>query len=69
MTFNNRPRLRGNSGLINTDVIRESSNSRGVTQTGTNELMMTERGQEGPYKGTRHGDTGLTLVVQWYTYS
>ncbi len=26
MTFNNRPRLRGNSGLINTDVIRESSN-------------------------------------------
>ncbi len=26
MTFNNRPRLRGNSGLINTDVIRESRN-------------------------------------------
>jgi len=37
------------------------------TQTGTNELMMTERGQEGPYKGTRGRETqdmgtGLTVT-------
>ncbi len=27
------------------------------TQMGTNELMMTERGQEGPYEGARGRET------------
>jgi len=47
-------RLKNGYGIKQGELKQVRSNQ---TQTGTNELMMTERGQEGPYMGTRGRET------------